>query len=652
MEERRPNPDELLKQRSRDTPDTTAALKKGSLKIFLGYSAGVGKTYKMLQEAANSRKNGTDVVIGIVETHRRKETEALVEGLETIPRKKVAYSGLTLEDMDLDAVLKRKPGLVLVDELAHTNAPGSRHTWRYQDVTELLNAGIDVFTTLNIQHIESLNDVVQQISGIKVGERVPDSMLEPAQEIELVDLTPEKLIERFKEGKVYIPRKAEQAMNQFFKKSNLLALRELSLKYTAKQVDEDIRSFIEKNAVTGPWPVGSRLLVAISPSPTTDKLLRFTHRMAMDLDAQWYAVYVESPQRVKSTEASRIQLEKNIRLAENLGAKVVLLNGGAVADEILKFSRTNNVTLIISGPSRRNRIEKLFFGTVVDELVKKSGNISVLVSGESVNEKSPGTRPAVYPAIFKNDFKAYLLCLLIISLFTWLGWALRARVEPVNIGMLLLLPSIASGILWGIRVGLFASLVSIFAFNFFFIPPYLTLRVSDLKYLPSFAVFILVSIAISLLTKTIRQEENSSKNRERFIYSLYSFSREIIAAKDLDDILSRAVNHIGEAFESKVALFAPDNAGPFVLKSKNVENLFLSENELAVANWSFNNGQPAGRSTNTLSSAAWYYLPLKMQDRTIGVVGIKPVDESMFLTSEQEQLFRSFASIVALAVAK
>jgi len=649
MEEKRPNPDEILEQIKQDDADSGPASKKGKLKIFLGYCAGVGKTYRMLQEAGTSKKNGFDTVIGIAETHGRKETEALLTGLEIIPRKKIEYSGITLDELDIDAVLNRRPELVLVDELAHTNAPGSRHAKRFQDVEELLNAGIDVFTTLNVQHIESLLDIVNQISGVRVSETVPDGIIELAQEVELVDLTPEKLIERFKEGKVYIPKKAEQAMRQFFKKGNLLALRELSLRYTAKHVDEDVRTYMEKHAVSGPWPVGSKLLVGISTHISSERLLRFTHRMAQDLDAEWFAVYVESPQQLKINEKARIQLDKNIRLAEELGAQIVTLKGTDVADEILGFAKNKNVTLIVAGPSERRFFTRLFKGAVLNNLIKKSGSISVLVAGKSAIEKENQEK---FVPDRKQDIKTYLASFLAIAVTVGIGLFLRSKIEPINIGMLLLLPAIASGILWGIRQGLFASLFAVAAFDFFFVPPYFTFRISDLRYLPSFLVFIIVSVVTSYLARSVRQEAESSRHRERFVYSLYSFTKTIMAAEGLDNVFDRAVKSISEAFESNVIIFLPDESGLLQLKARDKDDIFLSETEKAVAVWVYNNGRSAGKSTNTLSSAAWYYLPLKIQEKTVGVAGIRPLDQSQFLTPEQDQLLESFAGIVALAIAK
>jgi two-component system sensor histidine kinase KdpD len=648
MEITRPDPDKLLEQIKQDDADSAVRSKDGRLKIFLGYSAGVGKTYRMLQEAAANKLHGIDTVIGIAETHNRKETVAMLAGLEVMPRKKTEYSGITLEEMDIDAVLQRRPNIVLVDELAHTNAPGSRHAKRFQDVEELLNAGINVYSTLNIQHVESLVDVVNQVSGIKVSETVPDRILELAQEVELVDLTPEKLLERFKEGKVYIPKKAEQAMRQFFKKGNLLSLRELSLHYTAKHVDEDVRDYMEKNAIAGPWLVGSRLLVSISASSSSRRLIRFTHRMAQDLDADWFAVYVESRQQLEINATARVQLDKNIQLAEELGANVVLLQGVNVANEILGFAKEHKVTLIIAGPSKRTFFDRLFKGTVLNKLITGSGNINVLIARDTVREKEPQK----LFELRKRDYKAYLASFMAIAITVGAGLLLRSKLEPINVAMLLLLPSIASGILWGIRAGLFASLISVAAFDFFFLPPYFTFRITDVRFLPSFIVFILVSLVTSYFAKSVRQEAESSRHRERFVYSLYTFTKAIMAAQGLDNIFERAVKSISEAFECDVAIFLPDETGRLQLKAADKPGVTLSETEKAVAVWVYNNGQPAGKSTNTLSSAAWYYLPVKMSEKTIGAVGIKTADPEKLLTQEQDQLLESFISIVGLGVKK
>lgn len=648
MEQKRPNPDELLARAHQEEGERQGAKKKGTLKVFLGFCAGVGKTYRMLQEAQTARKNGVAVVVGIAETHGRQETDAFLAGLDVVPRKTMLYSGITLEEMDIDALLARHPALVLVDELAHTNAPGSRHEKRYQDVEELLNAGIDVYSTLNIQHVESLIDVVQQVSGIRVAETVPDRILGLADEVELIDLTPEKLIERLKEGKVYIPKKAEQAMRQFFKKGNLLALRELSLRYTARQVDEDVRDYMAKYAVPGPWPVGSRLMTGISSSPSSERLLRFTYRMAQDLNAEWYAVYVESPQQVEMNEQDRLRLDKNIHLAEELGAMVVLLKGTNVSEEMLSFAKTKNVTLLVIGPSRRSWLQRFLKGSVVDHLFHNDGTISVLVAhtrkANDVNGELPSQRMI--------PLRSYLFSFVAVAVTTVIGILLRSHLLPLNIAMILLLPAIASGIFGGMRVALFASFLAVASFDFFFIPPYLTFRIGDLQYLPAFAVFIIVSLLASYLAKSVRQEAEGSLHRERFVYSLYSFTKAIMAGSGLEDILERAVKNMYEAFECPVAILLSDDSGSLRVAATDQESIRLNEMEQAVAAWVFGNGQPAGRSTKTLASSAWYFLPLKAQDRVIGAVGLKSPEKGKFLTPDQAQLFESFAGVIALAILK
>jgi two-component system, OmpR family, sensor histidine kinase KdpD len=638
----RPNPDEILKK-IQEEEENNDLPKKGRLKIFLGFCAGVGKTYHMLEETQVAVKSGINAVIGIVETHKRKETEALLEGLEIIPRKKIEYNGISLDEMDIDKILELKPKLVVVDELAHTNIPGSRHEKRYQDVEELISAGINVFTTLNIQHIESLIDVVQQISYVTIHETVPDSILELADEIELIDLTPEKLLERLHEGKVYIPEKARQAMQKFFRKGNLLALRELSLRYTAKRVDEDMLSYKQRYAITTPWPVDSKLLVGFSASPTSERLLRITHRMASDMNAEWYAVYVESPQQVEIDEKARNQLDKNIRLAEELGAKVASLSGNVIADAIINFAKEKNINLIVAGLSHRSRIEEIFKGSVLNDLTKKSGQINVLIVGNDNNK----TIFEKHLKVDKTDYKPYLISTLSILAIILFGWLTRSWLEPFNIGMLLLLPVIASSIFWGTRIGLFTSVIAVLTFDFFLIPPFLTFRISDIKYLPSFFVFIIISLIVSLLAKGIRWQTESTRHRERFLASLYSFSREIMSARNLDEILNKAASHISEAFQSNLVILLPDENNQLQVTKKQ-GGLEFNEKEKAVAVWVYKNGLQAGRNTQTLSSAKWHYLPLKAEEITFGVLGFTPTEQDRFLSSEQQRLLESFANIIAM----
>lgn len=637
------NPEEFLR-RIHEEEECKTNNGKGHLKIFLGFCAGVGKTYHMLEETRQAVKSGINAVIGVVETHGRKETQALLDGLTIIPRKKTEYNGISLDEMDIDKILELKPELVIVDELAHTNVPNSRHEKRYQDVEELINAGINVFSTLNIQHIESQIDVVQQITHVKIHETVPDTILEMADEVELVDLTSEKLLERLHEGKVYIPEKAKQATQKFFRKGNLLALRELALRYTAKCVDEDVLSYKQRFDIKTPWSVCARLLVGFSGSPTSERLLRMTHRMASDMGADWFAVYVQSAkQQIEVNERARNQLDKNIRLAEELGAKVVSLSGNIIADEIINFAKENNITLIVAGLSQRSRVEEIFKGSVLNELTKKSGPIDVLIVG---NDNKPKPISKVFK-IQKEDYRPYLVSFLMVAAIIILGWHVRSWGEPLNVAMFLLLPVIISSILWETRVGLFTALVAVGLFDFFLIPPYLTFRVADVRYMPSFFVFIIISLILSFLSKGIRWQNETTRHRERFLSALYSFSREIMNAGNLEEILDKASTHISEAFQSDVVILLPDENNQLQVREKQGEIVF-DEKEKAVALWVYKNGQNAGKNTQTLASANWHYLPLKAEETTFGVLGFTPNKQEGFLSSEQQRLLESFANIIAM----
>ncbi|MFA5880206.1 MAG: DUF4118 domain-containing protein [Candidatus Margulisiibacteriota bacterium] len=647
----RPNPDQLLKKILQDEAAEQKKIQKGRLKIFLGYSAGVGKTYKMLKEAQFYAKNNTNVYVGLVETHGRKETEALLTGLKIIPRKKIDYAGITLEEMDLDAVLLKfsvaTGSLVIVDELAHTNVPGSRHAKRYQDIEELLDNGIDVFTTFNIQHVESLVDIIYEISNIEIKETVPDSILELANEIELVDISPEKLLERLGEGKVYIPEKAKQAMQEFFRKGNLLALRELALRYTAKKVDADMTTYKSENAIVTPWPVGSRLLVAISSSPNSERLLRVTHRMASDMDAEWFVVYVDSPQIVKNFDQAKNQLEKNIRLAKDLGAKVEVLSGSVIADEIINFALDKNVSLIIAGLSHRSLFQKLFKGTVLDELLKRKLSINTLIVGDESNLNKHAIK---FEILRRKDYKAYLFGFLGLALMVVIAKFFSNWLDPVSTGMLLILPVIFSGILWGNRAALATSFCAILAFNYFFIPPFYGFQIADFKHLPTYLIFIVISLVISFLSKFARTQTENAQYRIKFLTALNEFSREIMKAKNQDEIIDKTVNYMAEAFVSDVVIFLADNSGNLELCAKNITGISLTQADNAVAVWAYKHNQVAGKSTNTLASNSWYFYPISIKDLPLGVVGIYKKDK--FLTSEQLQLFESFVGMIGLLLKK
>lgn len=626
----------------------TEETKRGSLKIFLGYCAGVGKTYRMLQDSIVNKRNGIDVVIGIIETHGRTDTEALVNEFEIVPRKNIEYSGITISEMDLDALLIRRPQIVLVDELAHTNIPGSRHAKRYQDVEELLNAGINVYSTLNIQHVQSLVDIVYQITSIKVEEIIPDRILDLAIEVELVDLSPEKLQQRLAEGKVYIPQKAKQAMEKFFKKGNLLALRELSLKYTAKRVDSDLLSYREKEDILNVWPIESKLLVGISSNKITEKLLLLAHRMALDLEAEWYAVHVESLQQVKDTEKARNQLYRNIHLAEELGARVVSLSGSNIADELIQFAKQKNVNLIITGLSQRSRLQEIIKGSVLNELVKRSSPINLLVVGGD----SRDTPPVAQPVAKKTKYKSYFYGFFSVAIVLLFSWFFPKWISTHNLIMLLLLPTIVSGILLGTSVGLVTSVIALGLVSFFFIPPIFSFSIYDVRYLTDMVLFVLVVLGVSWVGRMIRWRAESARHRERFIYALYNFGREILGAESFNDILSRAVCSVVEAFDSDIAILLPGEVGVLEVAAKSGTKLELNEMEKAVATWVYKNGRHAGKGTNTLSSAKWYYIPLKIRDNVLGVICLMKIEGDKAFSPEQKRLLESFASMVALALSK
>ena len=641
----RPSPESLLRRLKRVEQEEKKG--RGALKIILGSAAGVGKTYHMLEEAQSLRKDCVDVVAAVVETHGRSETEALLEGLEVIPRRHIEHGGVTLEELDLDAVLQRHPAIALVDELAHTNAPGSRHDKRYQDVEELLEAGVDVYSTLNIQHIESLNDIVYQITGVRVRETLPDSIVELADEIEVVDLPPEALLQRLKDGKVYFPPKAEQAMQRFFRKGNLLGLREMALRYAARKVDEDMRSYMESHGIIGPWPAGSRLLVCISTSPLSERLIRTGQRMAADLDAEWFAVYVESPREAPSTEAAKDQLSRNLRLARELGARVEVLIAQDIAEEIHGFAREHNVTLIIVGLPRRSLYNRWLRGSVVNDVISQSGQIHVLVIGgtEIDPKKEVDTAPSV-----SGSWQPFYGSLASVAATVGFCWIFQQWLGLINIAMVLLLPVIYSGMTWGRRSGWVASILAVMALDFFFVPPQFNLGVEDIRYLPMFGVFFVVGIVTSFLADLVRWQGESAHQRERFVSALYSFSRDLMAAGNLEELLRYSVKEIADAFECEVMILLPDENGHLEVRSQMGEHLVFDERNLGVATWVFQHGQPAGHGTETLSSAKFSYLPMRTKEVTVGVLGVGLSKADQLLLPEQRRLLEAFANILALAL--
>lgn len=647
QKDQRPNPDALLKRLQHDEKKTEPS--RGKLKIFIGAAAGVGKTFQMLEEALSLKKEGVDVVIALIETHGRQETLALLEGQEVLPRLRLEHGLIMLEEMDLDGVLARRPTVALVDELAHSNAPGSRHAKRYQDVEELLDAGISVYTTMNIQHVESLNDIVYQITGIRVRETVPDRIMQMANELEVVDLPPEELLARLSEGKVYIPPQAEQAVHRFFRKGNLLGLREMALRYTASKVDEDMRSYMERHGILGPWPAGSRILVCISTSNHSERLIRIGQRMAADLDAEWYAIYVESPTEWPSDEAAMDRLAGYMRLAESLGAKVQTLSGRSIAGELLSFARSQNITLLVVGLPRKNIWKSWPMTSVVNELIRQSGPIHVLVIGNP-EDKEP--EKAASMATDSGDRRPYFGSLASVAVATAFCWMFHDWLGLINIAMILLLPVVYSGITWGRRSGLVASLTAVCALDFFFVAPRFTMAVEDLRYLPMFLVFVIVGVATSVLADLIRWQGEGARQRERFVSSLYSFSRDLMAAGSEEELLRYAAVEINDAFQCEVLILLPGIGGSLEEKARIGEHVVFDERKLGVATWVYQYGQPAGHGTQTLSSATFLYLPLKTKDIIVGVLGVGLGKADKFLLPEQLRLLEAFTNILALAITR
>jgi two-component system sensor histidine kinase KdpD len=497
-----------------------------------------------------------EVVVGYVETHGRVETEAFLSGLEVLPRRQVEYHGVHLPELDVDAVFERRPALVLVDEFAHTNAPGSRHPKRYLDIEEILDAGIDVYTTLNIQHLESLNDVVAQVTGVVVRETVPDRVLDEASEIEVVDLPPDELLARLKEGKVYVPEQAKRAIQKFFRKGNLSALREMSLRRAAERVDDQMRAYMRTRAIPGPWPATERLLVCISPSPLAEKLVRTTRRLADELNAEWFAVYVEVASKPELNLANREQLGKTLQLAEELGARTRTLTGRSIPEAVLAYARKHNVTKIVVGKPVRPRWRELLAGSVVDQLIFASGDVDVYVISAREETKQP-----ILPSEWTphRPLGRYLLGIGLVAFATLLGAVVRGDLEPANLVMLYLASTVIAAIFLGRGPSLLVSVLGVFAFDFFLVPPYMTLAVSDTQYLVTFIGLFIVSLVVSTLTARVREQAEAAIQREAHTSALYTLGRDLTSASDLRHVAEIIISHISQDFGREVAIFLPEN---------------------------------------------------------------------------------------------
>jgi len=639
----RPDPDALLAAITKEE----ARHRRGHLKIFFGMAAGVGKTYAMLQGTAERLAEGIDVVIGYVETHGRAETEALLVGLPIVPRGKLEYRGTQFEEMDLDAILTRRPQLVLVDELAHTNVPGARHPKRYQDVLELLDAGIDVYTTLNVQHLESRADTVRQITGITVRETVPDSILEMADEIELIDLAPEELQKRLAEGKVYLGDRAEAAARNFFRTGNLTALREMSLRLTAERVDHQLQDYMQVKQIAGPWKSGERLMVALSPSPLSERLVRWTRRMAYNLEAPWLAVYVETAQPL-STE-QQAGLARNLDLARELGGEVVMTTGTDVISALLRVARQRNVTQIVVGKPPRHQLRKILAGdSMVDRLIRQSGDIDIYVVTGDEAEATEHVSPFP-PLIIHSGLKQYLIVLLVVGLVTGLNLLVVPVIHYRAVALVYLFTVLLLGLFTGRGPVLIAAALSAFLWNFLFIPPQLTFQISALDDVLMFGMYFITALTTGHLLARLRGQEQAVLHREERTTALYLLTREVANAVTMDDVLHTAVDQIGQVFDAQVAIVLANPNGHLAAEPHPISTLKLDEKERSVAMWSFTNRKPAGRFTDTLAMAAAFYLPLLTPGGAVGVMGVR-TRLAILLSGDQVELLETFASQVALAI--
>jgi two-component system, OmpR family, sensor histidine kinase KdpD len=645
----------MAEREGRPSPEALLAAAKhegrGRLKIFLGAAPGVGKTYEMLLSAQAKRREGVDVAIGVVEPHGRRDTEALLDNLETIPRQQIEYKGHLLAEMDIDAILKRRPRLVLVDELAHTNAPGSRHPKRYLDVEELIGAGIDVFATLNIQHVESLNDVIARITRIRVRETVPDSVLDQADDIEVIDLAPEDLIKRLHEGKVYVPQQAERAVRHFFSTGNLTALRELALRRTAQRVDEQLLSHMREHAISGPWPAGERVLVCVSEAPSTAGLIRYARRVADRLRVPWTAIYVETVRTQRLSDAERDRIADHLRLAERLGASTITIPGRNIADELVAYAAANNITQIVIGKSARSHWFEMVHGSVVRDLMRKTGQISLHVISGDAEEPLPAKSVATRPTSEPVRLGPYLGSTGCVAIALGIGLLLKAFVAVQSISLVFLTAVLASAVGWGLLPSLFACILSVLAYNFFFLPPIYTFSVGDPENVVALFFFLIVAVIVSNLTAATRRQVVTARARAKTTAELYAFSRKVAGIGALDDLLWATAFQIASMLNVRTMLLMPvgDGEGLEVASGYPPEDR-LDGADMAAARWTWEHNRSAGRGADTLPGGKRLFLPLRTGSGPVGVLGIDRETPGPLLTPDERRLLDALADQAAVAI--
>jgi two-component system sensor histidine kinase KdpD len=634
-DDRRPVPEDLLTLANAEERSN----REGKLIVYLGYAAGVGKTYTMLWDALQLRAEGKEVVIGYVETHKRVETEALAARLEAIPPARIWYQGLDIREMDLDAVIARKPAIVLVDELAHTNAPNSRHLKRYQDIEELLRAGISVFTTVNIQHVDSLNDAISQITGVQVSETVPDTFFDLADDIRLIDLTPEELQARMKAGKVYLGEMASQAIEHFFSTGNLVALRQLTLRYLAQRTDRQMVTHMRARAIPGPWPAVERILVAIRPNPSAEAMVRAAYRDSLRMNAEWVVISVEEERRGPPSEQEQAWLRSAMETARKLGGTIVLYRGEDVANEILRYARQHNVTTIMLGKPRGLDI----MVSPVYRIMRRSTGIDIILFDAKGAPAIPLERQI--PGLIPRD---YLITLVLILAATLLNYLLFGTISTTNLIIIQLLPVVVSAWFFSRGASLFAAVVSILVFDIAFVAPYYTLSISDWEYFISFTGYVIIALMISHLANRLRYLLPQIRESEATVAAVAGLSKDLVETSDYEEILTILADHMHSFAPGKVSILVPDDGGLKVAKGD--EDYPFTDKELTIARWVYDNGEVAGSGTDTLPGGTGHYVPIKAHGLVYGVMAFAFQNPDAVLTLESKGVPEAMAQLGALAL--
>ena len=639
--ENRPNPDELLASLKLDEEKS----KKGKLKIFFGMCAGVGKTFTMLQAAHLDKAKGIDVVIGYIETHKRKETEELVEGLELIPRKTLEYKGTTLQELDIDAIITRNPKVVLIDELAHTNAPGCRHLKRYQDILDIIDNGIDVYTTVNVQHLESRSDTVAQITGITIRETIPDEIFEKADEIELVDIPSDELLQRFSEGKIYTPERSKEAIQNFFRKGNITALREMALRIAADRVDKQVRQYMQQKHITGPWKSGMHLMVVIGPNPHSAKILRWAKNLSYTMGSTLLALYVEQPNKLKTEQQE--QLSKNFHLAKQLGAELITTSGEDIVKAILNIAQRENITHIIIGkPRHRNLLSLLVLGNFVNRLIRYSGNIDVYVLGSDMASDDKYMR---YISIspFQSGFSQYLIASLITFLTVIGCYFIKNLIGYQVVSFAFLFAVSIEAVFLGIGPILLSATLSALLWDYLFIPPAFTLHVEKPEDVLMLIMFFIIAFINGVLTSRVRRQEKVTREREERTNALYMLTQEISKAKGMDELLEIAVKDIKSHFQLDALFILQDGNNQLQQYKEGKKAVNISQVGFSIAVWAFRHSRKAGKFTDTLPSGDYTYYPLLGTRIKPGVVMVN--HESPFY-GDREMFWETFITTIANAI--